>query len=189
MSNAKVAAKYENPIKIGNPLRDFLVPEDLSKDICKIKLLVFDFDGVFTDNTVYVAEDGSESVRCWRSDGLGLRKLDKLGIAYAIISTEANPVVVQRAKKLQIRCMHDCADKLVSLRALVAELGVGLEECAFVGNDINDTIVLENVRLPIVVADAHEDVVSHARLQTSKNGGFGAVREVCDLFEKVHALG
>ncbi len=93
--------------------------------------------------------------------------------------------MLERSKKLRIRCIHDCPDKLVSLKALVSELGVSVDECAFVGNDINDAVVLDKVLLPIVVADAHEDVLQYARLQTSKNGGFGAVREICDLFEKV----
>lgn len=189
MSQTKIAEKYQNPIKIGSPLQGFVVPEELARDIRSIKLLVFDFDGVFTDNTVYVSQDGTESVRCWRGDGLGLRKLDKLGVIYAIISTEANSVVSERAKKLRIRCIHDCADKLISLNALAAELGVRIDECAFLGNDINDAIVLEKVRLPIVVDDAHEDVLKHARLQTSRRGGLGAVREVCDLFEKVWSIG
>lgn len=157
----------------------------LEKLIGQIKLVVFDFDGVFTDNTVYVSEDGKESVRCWRSDGIGLRKLDKLGIASAIISTEANNVVVERSKKLHIRCIHNCSDKLTALNELADELRVKLSEIAFVGNDINDSCVLKEVALPIVVADAHEDVVPLARLKTSRSGGFGAVREVCDLFERV----
>lgn len=153
--------------------------------IRRIKLVVFDFDGVFTDNTVYVSEDGKESVRCWRSDGIGLRKLDKLGIASAIISTEANSVVVERSKKLRIRCIHNCSDKLKTLNELADELNVKLSEIAFVGNDINDSSVLGEVALPIVVADAHEDVVHLARLKTSRAGGYGAVREICDLFERV----
>ncbi len=158
---------------------------ELEKLIRQIKLVVFDFDGVFTDNTVYVSEDGKESVRCWRSDGIGLRKLDKLGIASAIISTEANNVVVERSKKLRIRCIHNCSDKLKALNELAEELNVKLSEITFVGNDINDNSVLREVALPIVVADAHEDVVPLARLKTSRKGGYGAVREICDLFERV----
>ncbi len=74
----------------------------LLADLRAIRLIVFDFDGVFTDNFVYVTQEGTESVRCWRGDGLGLRAVRALGIATAIISTETNPVVTARARKLQI---------------------------------------------------------------------------------------
>ena len=76
----------------------------LQETIQKIRLVAFDFDGVFTDNMVYVLQDGSEAVRCNRSDGIGLQKLKKLGIETVIISTESNPVVSARAAKLKIRC-------------------------------------------------------------------------------------
>jgi len=153
--------------------------------LSKIRLVAFDFDGVFTDNMVYVLEDGTEAVRCFRSDGLGLQKLEQLGIETAIISTEANPVVSARARKLKIRCVQDCRDKRAALESIAKESGISLAEVAFVGNDINDLPCLECVALPIVVQDAHPDVVSTARYQTKNPGGHGAVREVCDLFERV----
>ena len=152
--------------------------------IAKIRLVAFDFDGVFTDNMVYVLENGTEAVRCFRSDGLGLQKLEQLGIETVIISTEANPVVSARAHKLKIRCVQDCRDKRAALESIAKELGISLSEVAFVGNDINDLPCLTCVALPIVVQDAHPDVVSTARYQTKNPGGHGAVREVCDLFER-----
>ena len=151
---------------------------------CRIRLIAFDFDGVFTDNMVYVSEDGSETVRCFRSDGIGLQKLKKLDIDTVIISTEANPVVSARARKLKIRCIQDCQDKRAALEDIVQEKNITLSEVAFVGNDINDLACLECVALPIVVQDAYQDVVSTALYQTKNPGGHGAVREVCDLFEK-----
>ena len=155
------------------------------KDLfAKIRLVAFDFDGVFTDNMVYVLEDGTEAVRCFRSDGLGLQKLEQLGIETAIISTEANPVVSARARKLKIRCVQDCRDKRAALESIAKESGISLAEVAFVGNDINDLPCLTCVALPIVVHDAHPDVIVHAAYRTSRPGGYGAVREVCDLFEK-----
>jgi 3-deoxy-D-manno-octulosonate 8-phosphate phosphatase (KDO 8-P phosphatase) len=152
--------------------------------IRRIRLVAFDFDGVFTNNMVYVFEDGREAVRCFRSDGIGLHKLKKLGIETVIISTEANPVVSARAHKLKIRCIQDCQDKRAALEDIAHDQGIGLGEVAFVGNDVNDLPCLECVALPIVVQDAHQDVVSTARYQTKNPGGHGAVREVCDLFEK-----
>jgi len=155
--------------------------------IRRIRLVAFDFDGVFTDNMVYVFEDGSEAVRCFRSDGIGLQKMKNLGIETIIISTEANPVVSARARKLKIRCVQDCRDKRAVLEKIAQEQDIGLTEVAFVGNDINDRPCLECVALPMVVQDAHQDVVSTALYQTKNPGGHGAVREVCDLFERVLA--
>ena len=155
--------------------------------ITKIRLVAFDFDGVFTDNMVYVMEDGTEAVRCFRSDGIGLQKLKRLGIEPMIISTEANPVVSARARKLKIRCIQNCQDKRAVLEDITHELGITLNEVAFVGNDINDQSCLECVALPIVVQDAFPEVVPLALYQTKRPGGYGAVREVCDLFEKTNA--
>ena len=159
----------------------------IEKVIRKIRLIGFDFDGVFTDNMVYVFEDGAESVRCSRGDGIGLKKLKHLGIEAVIISTESNPVVSARAHKLQIRCVQNCADKRKALEDIVEEIGISLSEVAFVGNDINDLPCLTCVALPIVVQDAHQDVIELALYQTKNPGGYGAVREICDLFEQTLA--
>ena len=160
---------------------------DIEAIIRRIRLVVFDFDGVFTDNMVYVFQDGSEAVRCFRSDGLGLQKLKNLGIETAIISTEANPVVSARARKLNIRCVQNCHDKRTVLQEMTHEKKITLDQVAFVGNDINDLSCLECVALPIVVQDAHQDVLAVARYQTKNLGGRGAVREICDMFEHVFA--
>lgn len=150
-----------------------------------VRLVAFDFDGVFTDNAVYVSQDGTEAVRCLRSDGLGLQTLAALGVATVVISTETNPVVSVRSRKMAVRCIQGCDDKRTALEHLVAELALTMRETAFVGNDINDLHCLQAVGLPIVVADAHEDVVSHAVYRTKTPGGHGAVREVCDLIAAV----
>ncbi|MEE8429276.1 MAG: HAD hydrolase family protein [Gammaproteobacteria bacterium] len=152
--------------------------------IHNIRLIAFDFDGVFTDDMVYVFQDGTEAVRCFRGDGIGLQKLKRLGIDAVIVSTESNPVVSTRARKLKIRCVQDCQDKRAILERLAGELGITLAEVAFVGNDINDLSSLQCVGLPIVVGNAHQDVVSAALYQTKSLGGHGAVREVCELFEQ-----
>ena len=159
--------------------------ESLAKIIRTIRLIAFDFDGVFTDNSVFVFQDGREAVRCSRSDGMGVSKLTALGIATVIISTEPNPVVSARGRKLKIDCIQDCADKRAAIDQVAAKLGLTLQQVAFMGNDINDLPCLTAVGLPIVVSDAHPDVVQWAAYQTKKPGGNGAVREVCDLFEAV----
>ena len=157
----------------------------INEIITRIRLIAFDFDGVFTNNMVYVLQDGTEAVQCYRSDGIGLTKLNELGIKSVIISTEANPVVSARAKKLKIRCIQNCHDKRAALENIVEEHKLTLKEVAFVGNDVNDRSCLECVELPIVVQDAFPEVAAIARYQTKRPGGYGAVREVCDLFERV----
>lgn len=159
----------------------------LEERIREVSLVAFDFDGVFTNNMVYVFEDGSEAVRCFRGDGIGLRKLERAGIETVIISTEINPVVTARSRKLEVHCVQGCEDKRAALDAIIQERGLSLAQVAYVGNDINDLPCLTCVGLPIVVADAHPDVVPLALYQTQTRGGQGAVREICDLFERVLA--
>jgi 3-deoxy-D-manno-octulosonate 8-phosphate phosphatase (KDO 8-P phosphatase) len=140
---------------------------------------------VFTDNMVYVAQDGTEMVRCTRADGIGLKRLQATGVQTLIISTEANPVVSARASKLKIVCHQDCEDKRALLDDILVKMGAVREDAAFVGNDVNDASVLEVVGLPVVVRDAHPDVVPLAQYQTRAAGGHGAVREICDFFASV----
>src|SRR5205809_993294 len=153
----------------------------LAKRIDRVRVVAFDFDGVFTDNTVYISEKGEESVRCWRGDGFGLQKLAACGIDSVIISTETNAVVSMRAKKLKSFCLHGVSDKLKELQRLVGEKGIDLAETAYVGNDINDADCLRAVGFAVVVADSHPDVMGMAHYVTRVSGGRGAVREVCDL--------
>ena len=157
--------------------------------IQQIRLMVFDFDGVFTDNTVYISQDGLESVRCWRGDGLGLRILEQLGISLLVLSTEENPVVLHRCRKLKVRCVHACPDKVITLTQVAAEKGIVFSQVAYLGNDINDQGCLEKAGLPMVVADAHPDVIHLAKYRTQLRGGYGAVREVCDLFKTALGAG
>jgi 3-deoxy-D-manno-octulosonate 8-phosphate phosphatase (KDO 8-P phosphatase) len=134
-----------------------------------------------------VFEDGSEAVRCFRGDGIGLQKLQRLGIEAMILSTETNTVVSARARKLKIRCLQDCQDKRTELESIVRKMGISLAEVAFVGNDINDHACLACVGLPIVVQDAHPDIIPLGLYRTKKPGGHGAIREICDLFERTLA--
>lgn len=146
----------------------------------EIRLVVFDFDGVFTDNTVWTDSEGHEWVRSWRGDGLGLQKMRDLAIPVWVLSTETNDVVLRRCEKLGIQCRQGLADKAGSLRELAEQLTTSLADTVYVGNDINDAEALRLAGFPIVVRDAHPDVVPLARFQTGAHGGRGAVREVCD---------
>ena len=151
-----------------------------SADGARIRLVVFDFDGVFTDNTVWCDDAGNEWIRCWRGDGLGLQKLRELSIPTWVLSTENHEVVSRRCAKLEVPCRQGLTDKLEALEQLVAETGVATDETAYVGNDINDAGCLRLAGVSIVVADAHPDVLELAQYRTTAAGGFGAVREVCD---------
>lgn len=146
-----------------------------------VDLIVFDFDGVFTDNTVLVSHEGVETVSCWRSDGLGLSRLKSVGVKMYIISTETNPVVSVRAKKLGLPCVQSVEDKAQAVTKLCQDLGVPLSKTMFVGNDINDIPAFKIVGAAVAVADAYPEVIPHVSYRTQKAGGYGAVREVCDL--------
>jgi len=154
----------------------------LTDDIlASIRLVAFDFDGVFTDNTVYISQDGIESVRCWRSDGLGLSKLSDIGVQSVIVSTETNPVVTVRAEKLKLTCKQGVEDKAAEILTICQELQIDPQQTMFVGNDINDINAFKSVGVPVAVADAYPEINPHVVYHTKKPGGFGAVREVCDL--------
>ena len=157
------------------------------EELRALGLVVFDFDGVFTDNRVWVDERGAESVACWRGDGIGLRRLEEVGIRHVIVSTEPNPVVAARATKLRIRCVHGVDDKLSVLHDEAVQAGVGIERTAYVGNDVNDAPCLETAGLPVVPADAWPEVVPLARWVLARPGGFGCVRELCDAVWRAHA--
>ena len=153
---------------------------DLQALLGRIKLAVFDFDGVFTDNRVWVNERGEELLAFTRSDGLGLRRLDDVGVKYLILSMEQNPIVGARAQKLRADCVQGVEDKLSVLRERTEQLGVSLEETAYVGNDINDADCLRAAGVPVVPADAWPEVKPLARWVLSRPGGAGCVREFCD---------
>jgi 3-deoxy-D-manno-octulosonate 8-phosphate phosphatase (KDO 8-P phosphatase) len=146
----------------------------------RVRLVVFDFDGVFTDNRVWVNERGEEMLAFSRSDGLGLRRLDEVGVDYLIVSTEPNPIVGARARKLGAACVQGVDDKLAVLRSESERRGISLEDVAYVGNDVNDADCLRAVGLPIVTADAWPEVRPLARWVLDRPGGSGCVREVCD---------
>ena len=153
-----------------------------------IKAMAFDFDGVFTDNRVYVMQTGEEAVVCNRSDGMGISMLRKAGIPLIIISTEKNPVVSVRAAKLNIDVLQGIENKLLVLSQWVAENQLSIEQVAFIGNDINDVDCLSAAGLGIAVADAYPVAVDAADFVLSKKGGQGAVREIADLWLSANSV-
>jgi 3-deoxy-D-manno-octulosonate 8-phosphate phosphatase (KDO 8-P phosphatase) len=149
-------------------------------DLVRIRLAVFDFDGVFTDNRVWTNERGEESVACWRGDAFGLRRLEEVGVEHLILSTEVNEAVGARARKIRAQCLQGVDDKLPVLQREAADRAIALEETLYLGNDVNDADCLAAVGLPVVPADAWPEVVPLARLVLTREGGRGCVRELCD---------
>ena len=145
-----------------------------------IKFIAFDFDGVFTDNSVYVSQDGIEMVKCSRYDGIGLKNLENKGIGKIVISSEKNPLVRTRCKKIGIECYDSVQNKFSLLQELIKNQNLNFSQVAFMGNDINDLECLSEVGLPIVVKDCHPKLLKLARYVTETLGGYGAVRVVCD---------
>lgn len=143
--------------------------------------VIFDFDGVFTDNRVLVDQEGREAVFCHRGDGLGLGMLRRRGLALLVISQEVNPVVSARCAKLNLPCLQGIEDKAAALRAWAREKGLDLNRAIYLGNDVNDLSCMSLVGCSAVVADAEPAVLRRADLVLSRRGGRGAVRELCDL--------
>jgi YrbI family 3-deoxy-D-manno-octulosonate 8-phosphate phosphatase len=154
------------------------------------KLVVLDFDGVLTDNGVWVNEDGTESVRCDRSDGLGLAMLREAGVAVLVLSTEQNRVVAARCKKLQLAVEYGVRNKGARLSEILRERGTDPSQVIYLGNDVNDIGCMQLVGTAVVVADAHPQVAGLADVVLSRTGGHGAVRELCDdLLQHAQAAG
>ncbi len=147
----------------------------------KVKLLVMDFDGVMSDNRVWIDEVGKESIAANRSDGLGMEMLLKTEVEAVVLSKEENPVVARRCEKIGIPYKKGVHNKGKALEELFAEYKVSPEETVFVGNDTNDLPCFPLVACAFAVADSHPEVLRQADKVLDNKGGFGAVREVCDL--------
>jgi YrbI family 3-deoxy-D-manno-octulosonate 8-phosphate phosphatase len=146
----------------------------------QIELVVFDFDGVMTDNIVTVTENGDEAVRCHRGDGWGVARLREAGIPMIVLSTETNPVVAARCTKLRLPHHQGIGDKGAYLADFLREHQINPANVVYLGNDVNDLECLKLVGLPVAVADAHPRVIAVSRLVLIQRGGHGAVRELCD---------
>jgi N-acylneuraminate cytidylyltransferase len=153
----------------------------LSGGLARVRLVVTDFDGVMTDNSVCVRQDGTESVVCSRADGLGVVRLQASGVPVVVLSTETNPVVAARCRKLGISCQQGVESKRDGIRAIAADRGCTLSEVAYVGNDVNDLEAMDEAGLCIAVSDAHPEVLAKADMILAHSGGRGAIRELCEL--------
>jgi len=148
----------------------------------KVSYLVLDFDGVLTDNRVWVDQDGRESIASSRSDSLGLEILrHKTGIEVFVLSRETNPVVSARCKKLDIPVLQSVKDKKEALATFIKENNIPSAEIVYVGNDTNDLPIIDQVGYFVAPADSHPEVLRQADMVLSKPGGHGALRELCDM--------
>lgn len=144
------------------------------------KLIVFDFDGVLTDNRVLVFDDGHEAVFCNRADGLGFHLLRKAGFPVLILSTERNRVVAARAKKLNVPCLHGIGDKKLALQNYCRKRGVRLKDVLYVGNDVNDLAAMQSAGHCACPADAHPKVRALCHTILRSRGGEGVARELAE---------
>jgi YrbI family 3-deoxy-D-manno-octulosonate 8-phosphate phosphatase len=150
-----------------------------------IDAFIFDFDGVLTDNLVQIDEDGNESVICSRADGLAFDVLHKLKKPVYIISTERNPVVEARARKLRVPVLQGITNKVEALKDLVDLNNYNFENILYMGNDLNDYLVMQLCGYTACPADSHSEIKKVSSIVLNKNGGNGVVRELLESVLKV----
>ena len=145
-----------------------------------IDALVFDFDGVLTNNLVYLNQEGVESVACSRADGLAFDVLRKLNKPAFILSTEKSFVVTMRAKKLKIPAIQGVADKVSAIKELVRENKFDLKNILYVGNDLNDYLVMKVCGYTACPIDSHLKIKEISKYILNTKGGNGIVRELLE---------
>jgi 3-deoxy-D-manno-octulosonate 8-phosphate phosphatase (KDO 8-P phosphatase) len=146
-----------------------------------IDLIIYDFDGVMTDNTVIIDQNGHESVIVNRSDGLAISELSRYNIKQIIVSTERNPIVQKRAEKLGIPCINAVENKKDVVLKYLEEQKIDKDKVVYVGNDINDMDIMLSIGCPVAPLDAHESIRKISKFVTKSAGGKGVVRELLDI--------
>jgi YrbI family 3-deoxy-D-manno-octulosonate 8-phosphate phosphatase len=178
-------ARYEMLVYSG---LEMVLPGNTSKRPMPetIKLLVLDFDGVVSNNLVWTDQDGREMVTASRSDSLLIQPLREQGVETIILSSETNPVVAARAKKMGVETIQGLGlhAKGQELKRLLEEKGIDPAHVVYVGNDVNDLPCFELAGWSVAVADAYPEVIRAADFVLRRSGGNGAVRELCDLILK-----
>ncbi|QLI80478.1 HAD family hydrolase [Chitinibacter fontanus] len=147
-----------------------------------VKLMIFDVDGVMTDGSLYFSDSGEEMKAFNSLDGHGMKMLQNSGVKLAIITGRTSRLLEHRARNLGIDYLHQGShDKLASFKALIEQVGVSEHECGFMGDDVIDLPVMRRVAFAVSVPAAPELVQQYAHYVTGRQGGAGAVREVCEL--------
>jgi len=156
--------------------------ERILERAARIKLAVFDIDGVFTDGGLFLNDNGEELKRFHAHDGLGLVLLQKSNCKIAVITARSSEIVAIRMKELGIEHIYqNQTDKAAALYELTAKLNLASEQVCYTGDDLVDLSAIQTAGLGIAVANAHPVIIQHADWITNKGGGNGAVREVCEL--------
>lgn len=156
--------------------------KDILEKAAKIKLLVFDVDGVLTDGSLIVGDDGEEYKAFYSKDGLGMKMLQQTGVKIAVITARTSNVVTHRMQSLGIKHIYQGQlEKLPAFEKILNELDLSEEQAAYVGDDVIDLPIMLRTGLAVTVADAHPLVKQHAHWQTPQCGGRGAARDVCEL--------
>lgn len=151
----------------------------------KIQLVIYDFDGVMTDNKALVFQDGSEAVYVNRADGLAISMIKKMHVDQIIVTTETNQIVKSRAEKLGIPIYSGVENKLSCIKKIIEENKISQDNVVYIGNDINDLDAMLFVGYPVAPNDAHESIKNISKIITNKSSGDGVIREVFDiLFNK-----
>ncbi len=162
---------------------------DVLDKAARVKLVVFDVDGVLTDGSLYLGDDGQEYKAFHSRDGHGMKMLQSTGVEIGVITGRTSEVVKHRMTSLGIHYVYQGRlDKLPAFQDLLAKLAIGADEVAYVGDDVVDLPIILRVGLAIAVADAHPLVARHAHWQTPHGGGRGAGRDVCELVMEGHGV-
>jgi len=163
--------------------------EQLNETAKKIELVIFDVDGVLTDGSLFIGDDGQEYKAFNSKDGHGIRMLQECGVGAAILTGRQSEVVKHRTRDLGIELvMQGYRDKRPAFEALLKETGLTPEVIAYVGDDVVDLPVMKQVGLAIAVADAHPMVLEHADWVTRAAGGRGAARDVCEFLMRARGV-
>ncbi len=156
--------------------------KDILERAKNIKVVIFDVDGVLTDGSLFIGDDGQEYKAFNSRDGHGMKMLQKTGVEIAIITGRTSEVVKHRIKDLGIKIVYQGQhDKTLAFTDLLKTRQLSPAECAYVGDDVVDLPVMSQVGLAIAVQDAHPMVKKHAHWLTPSNGGRGAGRDVCEM--------
>jgi 3-deoxy-D-manno-octulosonate 8-phosphate phosphatase (KDO 8-P phosphatase) len=163
--------------------------KDILGKAARVRLLIFDVDGVLTDGSLFLGDDGQEYKAFNSRDGHGIKMLQKYGVTVGVITGRTSRVVEHRMKNLAVTHIYQGKlEKLPAFEELIARVGVTAEQSAYVGDDVVDLPVMRRAGLAIAVQDAHPLVVQHSHWQTPHGGGHGAARDVCELIMEAHGV-
>ncbi len=163
--------------------------KDIPEKAAGIRLLIFDVDGVLTDGSLFIGDDGQEYKAFNSRDGHGIKMLQKHWVIVAIITGRTSRVVEHRMENLGVSHVYQGKlEKLPAFEELIAKLGISAEETAYVGDDVVDLPIMRRVGLAIAVQDAHELVRKHSHWQTPSPGGRGAARDVCEMLMQARGV-